>query len=416
MSRDARLFLVLAVCFMAAVLVLNWNTWKLDMTAIYYAARSWHLGARDLVYAPGPEMIFTHPPQAWLDHALAEGWEDPFFTPFLYPPLWAALLAPVAGAVSAGAFFNGVMVASAAATVWMVWLSWAALRPTTLRPPVFFILSFGLILFSAIGYMSFWFGQAQPIVAAITLAAFVALANGRDISAGALLALAAALKLSPALLVILFIMEKRWRALGAFVVVGAGFGLASLIVGGWGLHAELLDKLGQIEERVLVSRITVSLELVLFQIQELVQGKADWIMENPRLAMEPAWIGWVVSLFLIAGLVLSWWATRDVAPRLRIWSRFLAVSMVTLIANPLGWVHYLILPLAMLPGLFDCLPRRTAIIAVAAIGGVLSMPVFFVIRVWPLGDFLQVAINLAVSMAILVLVLVGARREANPSV
>lgn len=414
-KQEARSFVLIAAVFVISVTMLHGGIWKIDTTAIYYAARSWGAGMPELLYPDGALTIFVEPPAEWRAWADAEGWgEDAFFTPYLYPPLWAALLAPVATHVSAMAFFNGALLISALATAWMVWLSWSASRPARIAPPLFALLGFAMALASAAGYLTFWLGQVQPLVAAVTLAAALALMNGRDVTAGGLLALAAAAKLSPALLVILFVMERRWRALAAFAVVGAALGLASLALAGWPLHAQLLAKLGEIDAHVLLSRILVSLELVLFQLDAMIRGTAFWSMQAPHLEVQPGWIFWAVNAVLVGGSLLIWGLTRRVAPRRRIWARFYALTLLTLLCNPLGWMHYLLLPLVLMPGLFAVLPVRWAAWILGGTGALLSVPAFFWIAdLGTPGDFLQVGVNVAVLLGLIVVVLAGARREAG---
>ncbi len=415
MRREIVISGLIALAWVVAMVVLHWDNAKLDTTAIYYAAKSWSVGAKDLIYVPGPLPFLAEPPQQWVDWAGAETWtEAVFFTPYLYPPLWAVLFAPLAATVPSVVFFNGALTLFILATLWMVWLSWRFTQPRQLSPVAWTGLSFLFLIGTAPGYMSYGLGQPQVLVAAVTLAAFVALANGRDITAGGLLALAAAAKLSPALLVVVFVMEKRWRALGAFAVIGAALGGLSLALAGWPLHAELLEKLSEIESRVLVSRINAGLELVLFQAGELVAGRADWIIGTPRVEIEAGWITVVTRLFLILGLGAIWWGSRDVAPRLRIWLRLLGVLMVTLVANPLAWVHYLVLPFVMLPGLFEVMDRRAASRVIAVIFVLFSMPAFLAIGMFPQGDWVQVGINFTASVALIFVVLRVARAEANP--
>ncbi|MZR12327.1 DUF2029 domain-containing protein [Maritimibacter sp. DP07] len=401
MTRQAPIAILIAAIWAAVTLYLNYGTWKLDLTALYYAARSWDAGLTDLLYDPGPLTYLVTPPRAWTDWALAEGWADPTFTPYLYPPLIAVALAPVAAHVSAAAFFNGAVVAFAAATVWMVWLSWRLLDVRRLGPAAWAAVSFLLLIATAPGYMSFWFGQPQILVSAITLAAFVALARGHDLRAGALLALAAAAKLSPALLVVIFVMERRWRALGWFACVGGALGLASLLLAGWPLHAEMLTKLALIEERVLLSHIVVTLELVLYQLGELAAGGGFFDIKTARMVMEPAWITWTVRGFLVAATLATWWLTRGLSDRPRIWTRLLAMLLITLLANPLGWVHYLILPIAMMPGLFELIDRRAATLATAAFVLPLSLPVFMAVADVPYGSSIQLGLYLAACLALL---------------
>ena len=393
---------------------MNWGEWKIDLTALYFAAQSWGEGLPALIYQEGPAPFLVDPPSQWVDWAHAEGWPDPHFTPFLYPPLWAVLLGPVAVILTAEEFFNAGLIANVAASVWLVWLGWKLVEPRQISPTLWALLAFGLLFITAAGYMTYWLGQPQVIVSAITLASALALARGRDLSAGGLLAVAAAAKLSPALLVVLFVMERRWRALAAFAAVGAALAILSVALAGWPLHAELLDKLARIEAHTLVSRILVSLELVLFQLHETLLGTANWVIGQPRMAMEPVWIAWTVRLALAASLVLTYVATRHLPPRTRIWTRFYLLLLATLVTNPLGWMHYMVLPLTLLPALYELLPRRTASLALFALGSVFSMPLFLLMAPMEHAGFAQVGLSFAAVTGLFALVATAAKRQTAP--
>ncbi len=393
------------------ILWLNWGEWKIDLTALYFAAQSWWVGLPDLIYQEGPATFLVDPPSQWVDWAHAEGWTEPYFTPFLYPPLWAVLLSPVAGALTVVQFFNAGLIVNVAASVWMVWLGWKLVEPRELSPTLWALLSFGLLFTTAAGYMTYWLGQPQVIVSALTLASVLALAQGRDLPAGGLLALAAAAKLSPAFLVVLFVMERRWRALAAFTVAGALLAGLSVVLAGWPLHAELLEKLAQIEARTLVSRILVSLELVLFQLHETLLGTANWVIGHPRMPMEPVWIAWTVRLALFAAVAVTHVSTRDLPPRLRLWMRFYLLLLATLVTNPLGWMHYMALPLALLPALFEILERRPATLALLAVGVVYSMPLFLLLAPLDYAGFAQVGLSFAAVTGLFFLVASAAKRH-----
>jgi alpha-1,2-mannosyltransferase len=413
MSRGTLIAALIAGVWAVAIVFLNWGSWKIDLSAIYYAARSFAAGDLANVYVPGGAPFLPDPPATWADWAREEGFTGPAFTPFLYPPLWAAALAPVAAAVPAQAFFNAVLVVNAAATIWMIWLTWRLMRPIQIGPVGWAAISFALMLVTAPGYTAFWFGQPQVIVAAFTLAAVVALADRRDILAGGCLALAAAIKLTPALIVLIFVMERRWTALAAFAVTGAALALASLVSVGWPLHAELLEKLAAIESQILVSPINVSLEQAFYYLQSLATGTGD-LSARPHMVDGVAWIGWATRAFLVFAIAALWWGTRNLALRLRLWTRLMALALLTTLATPLGWVHYLILPLILLPGLIEVLPRRAALATLVLIALPLSLPALVYAGDTRGTGLLPVALNTGATLVMLALVVVAARREANP--
>ena len=379
------------------------QTWSIDLSALYFAAHFYGAGQWDMVYLPGPEVHLANPPAPWRALAEAEGWVEGDLSPYLYPPLWAALLAPLVAQVSAQGFFALGLAVNLAAIAGTIWLSYRlARRPEALGFPGWAGLSLLLVFATSPGMLSVWLNQPQIAVSFLTLAAFALLADRRDLGAGALLGLAAAIKLTPALLVVIFVMERRWRALGAFVAVAGGLGLVSLAVAGWPLHQAFLDKLAAVEGQVTLSRITASLELALYLLGGLFDGSATLAFAPPHMAPEPGWIGWVVRAALLAGLWASWAATRALPEPPRLWARLVAVLLVGLVTNPLAWTHYLLLPLLLLPGLVAFVPAEALAKRLIALVLVLSMPLFL----W-IARFDQTAAPQALAQLALVLGLWG---------
>lgn len=409
--RDlARGWVLLGLAEIAVWLVLR-HGWALDLTALYYAAHFWHTGQTELIYLPGPSVFVGSPPPEYLSLFTAETGlpaQDARLTPYLYPPLWAAVFAPLAAKVSAITFFDIFQIANLAALAGTIWLAFRFTQVPGFGFLPWAALSLGLFGFTAAGAVGLWFGQPQILVSFFVMFAAWALAERYDIGAGAALGLAAAIKLSPALFVVFFLMERRWRALGSFIVVGAGLGGLSVAVAGWPLHVEMLQKLAAINAHVLISRIVISLELWLVQLSGA--GLPGWSFPTPVMVAEPGWVTLVVRATLIGGLVVSWAATRGLPDRPRLWARFLAVLLVTLITSPLGWVHYFALPLLLLPGFAHFLAPAALMRLVVVVGGLMSMPLLFLLARHDNLAFVQAGINLAVTLGLLALLLALAHR------
>jgi hypothetical protein len=385
------------------------GTWAVDLTALYFAGHFFREGLTELVYLPGHEVFVTDPPAAYVALGEAEGWRDGVVTPYLYPPLWAALLAPLTAVVTAHQFFWGAQVLNLAALAGSIWLSFHMVsRRTKLRFDGWVALSLLLAAGTGLGLFGLWLGQPQILVGFVILLAFYLLMRGQDIGAGAALALAAAIKLSPALLVIVFVMEARWRAVAAFAAVGAGFGLVSIGLAGWPLHAELLEKLAAIDARVLVARTSTGLEMVFYQIGRVLNGTAVWQIATIEMPPEPSGIGWPVRALLLTGLALVFLLTRGLDQRRRIWARLIGSFLVTLLASPLPWNHYLILPLLMLPGLVAFWPVRRVVRLALVTWVPLSLPAFLLMAPQDALHYPMAALNVLAALWMLALVLTAA--------
>lgn len=414
----ARHSTALGWALLAAAAIIAWlllrHQWALDLTALYFAAQFWHSGQPDLIYLPGASVFIGTPPPEYLALFTAQTGlpaSEARLTPYLYPPLWAAALAPLAARVSAITFFDIFQIANLAALAGTIWLAFRFARPPGIGFLPWAALSLGLFGFTGAGAVGLWFGQPQIIASFLVMLSAWALAARHDIGAGAALALAAAIKLSPALLVVWFIMERRWRALAAFALVGAALGGLSIAVAGWPLHAEMLAKIRAIDSHILVSRIVVSLELWLAQLGGA--GLAGWAFPAPVMVPEPGWVTWVVRAALLLGLGAVWATSRALPERPRLWARFLGVLLVTLVTSPLGWVHYLALPLLLLPGFAHLIGLRALLRLLVVTAALLSLPLLKLLAQYDSLAFVQAAINLAVALGLLALLLVKAHKRGQ---
>lgn len=88
--------------------------------------------------------------------------------------------------------------------------------------------------------MTFRYGRYYVLVLMLICAAHYALQRGWNMASGLCIAIAAAMKLFPALFVILFLLRRNWRALAGFVVGVAGLTGASLLIFGAEVHRVFL--------------------------------------------------------------------------------------------------------------------------------------------------------------------------------
>jgi hypothetical protein len=109
--------LMLLVIWGASVVLRGWNGWGDDLSALYFAARFAAEGDWAAVYAGPPYVIGYGVTPQWAAEAAALGHPGAHLNRYVYPPLWAVLFAPVAQTVGPLAFFNGALLAFAAALV-----------------------------------------------------------------------------------------------------------------------------------------------------------------------------------------------------------------------------------------------------------------------------------------------------------
>lgn len=88
-------------------------------------------------------------------------------------------------------------------------------------------------------------GNVNGLLLGMVVAVWLLARAGRDRAAGGLVAVAAAVKLTPVILLAWFVIQRRWSAVGAFVAIGLFIGVASLAGAGVQAHIDYLAVIGQ---------------------------------------------------------------------------------------------------------------------------------------------------------------------------
>jgi alpha-1,2-mannosyltransferase len=182
-----------------------------------------------------------------------------------------------------------------------------------------------LINFPPVESHLFW-GQVQLQLLLLLTGCWLCVRRGRDGWAGALLGLAIALKLYPALLIAPLLVQRRWRCIAVALATAAGVFALSFALVGWDQGYYFLTKVLPEVDRSLsgVSNATTSIGAVL-------RGATG----SAPLAY---WVSLVVRGAVVVAVMVA--ATRIMhAP-----DQALALGMTTLVlAPPVVWEHYFVL-------------------------------------------------------------------------
>ncbi|PZR72576.1 MAG: hypothetical protein DLM73_12885 [Chthoniobacterales bacterium] len=140
--------------------------------------------------------------------------------PFMYPPPCALFLAPVSALGKTGLIVALVLVNAAAwigSIIFSVYLATGEQR----RAHILLYLIPGFIVVAFV-WGNFLLGQPSLLLLALLLAAFISLRGKRQVLAGVLIALAAAIKAFPVLAIFYLVYRRYWTA-AATVVVALAF-------------------------------------------------------------------------------------------------------------------------------------------------------------------------------------------------
>jgi Glycosyltransferase family 87/WD40-like Beta Propeller Repeat len=151
-------------------------------------------------------------------------------TPFSTLVLW-----PLAGLQPLAAKHVWMLV-NLALLVPLCWMLRSMTGLTYRRIALVFALSFPL-------HRNLLYGQFYVLLLVLIVAACWAYLRELPVLAGALVALAAALKIFPILFFVFFLQRRSWRALAAGVVTGLGAAVVSVAVFGWNLHRTYLQEI-----------------------------------------------------------------------------------------------------------------------------------------------------------------------------
>ncbi|MCK0141637.1 glycosyltransferase family 87 protein [Aliiroseovarius sp. F20344] len=399
-NKDKALSFAIVCIFVVWTVKIYWGNWPVDLSALYFAAYFFDAGAYELVYAPDGQAFWRQAHLEWRELAHSQGYYSDLIPAYIYPPLWTALLGPVARAVDFVSFANAFFVLFIGSILGMIGLAYAiagriAASLGKLGPPIWvFCLSGAFVAgFTSYGALSFQLGQPQIIVSFLMMLSLHLLIAGRDLSAGGVLALAAAIKLMPTMLVIVFVFERRWRALFWFLGIGGALGLLSIFLCGWPLHQALLVRIDYLGNHVSVSRLSTGFETLAYHLENLWHGFVFWDISGPSKEPKSAFVSLFGRAVLFFGLVGVWWTTREIGQSIRIWLRFTLVLALVNATSPLAWLHYMLLPAMLALVAYGLIVPQIPGIVLFAMAVLTSLPVYLFFAFSPIAGFGEVYLH-----------------------
>lgn len=340
------------------------GTFSSDLMATWLAGYFYDLGQLDLVYPSDTSLYTVTAPSDWPDLVRSFGFDDEVF-PFVYPPLWAAVVAPVTRFLDVAQFQSIASFVNGGLLVALFWLGGVAARLSGRDLILAVLVGMGFALTTWVGDIALRENQPQILVSMLIVAALVGLDRRNDGLAGAMLALAAAIKLYPALFLVILLVMRRWQAVKGFVIAGALLAGASVWLTGWSLHQEFLTQIGIMSRTVILSPLIYTSDGVwaaIFHWDALQAAAASgdtggWL----AIAKTGVW-SWISRGLLIALALGAGLALRSGRPALAVWGAFLVLLGLF---GPLSWSYHYLTPLAVLvPALWHNAPRQSLWFAV----------------------------------------------------
>jgi len=386
-----------------------------DLSAVYVAGHLFADGQPDLVYAArvaGPVGV----PVGWEDAVTELGLGGRPVYAYVYPPLWAALAAPVSSFVPPGWFFATayqLMAGCVALTLYIV------LR--AIRPPGGVVPWFGLGLAGTLatigGQLAFYNCQPQIAVGLLVVLAIERQMRRLPLAAGAALALAASIKLYPALFLLWFVAARDRRAILAFLLAGAALAALSLALGGWTLHLAFLDRVAAIGAQIHGIAYNYNLENLIYQLAHAgrLPVEAGTGTVGQFALPDPYWMPWIVHGALAAGLVLIAARWQAGPPDWRFGTLFPAALILVSLALPLGWAHQFLPVLTFLPGLMRVYGRLAGLACMLAVVVLQSYPLTVALAATPAPVMLPMLAGAGTFLALFFLFALAPAGSGRPS-
>jgi len=157
---------------------------------------------------------------------------------FIYPPFAALVVRPLALLSDQAAMDVWLFVNLGCAAAGAVVLARTALPRTW---PATELGLLAVVIFAPATY-NYWHGQINPLIFLLLAVAFWAYVRDRQVTAGLLLGLAAAIKIAPVIFLVLLLRRRWWRAGGAMVGIGVATVLVSAVSPGLGAGVTFLTR------------------------------------------------------------------------------------------------------------------------------------------------------------------------------
>jgi alpha-1,2-mannosyltransferase len=238
--------------------------------------------------------------------------------PYTYPPLWAAIVAPLSWLHWRPASL-GLLVVNVVVLIWIVRLAYARFLETIDRSRV--ALAVLVVVLAATTPIAsvFWFGQVGILLAAACLADLVP--QRTRLPRGVLVGLATAVKLTPGVFVLYWVATKRWRAALTAAATSIGLWLVTAMVRpdlSREFWTSVIFRTDRVGDPGFVSNQSVYGALV----------RAGW-------SSRPLW-----GLIALAALAVGLIRARDAHRRGDELAAATIVGLASLLVSPISWIDH----------------------------------------------------------------------------
>jgi len=310
-----------------------------DLSSSYIACRVLAEGEENHLYSYDPEYFNIIKDPVWIEIAEKTSFRG-IMHPYVQIPLWAYILMPLCKAMNFQAFnllFLVLNFTSIAATVWLVAYQWA---PSFLAKPLWlagFLTVFSLM--TPTYYMAL-LNQTHPLFLFGTILAVFLASRKQDMLSGFVLAIAASIKITPAIIAVHWLISGRRRSAISFLVWSFILGVFTFLILGENISLDFLSNLNRVSNVLLVSYNNQSLAAWLY-------GNSYDLSEILNWRMHPLPAIVKISGFGLMGVVVVYFIILYRSKRQNlVFLEAMSVSSLLIastIFTPIAWNHYFII-------------------------------------------------------------------------
>ncbi len=365
-----------------------------DLLASWVAGHFYQTGALDQIYPSDTNIYSMQPPDAWISYLTEQGYKGQIF-PFIYPPLWAHVFGWLTTVTSFqtislwGRVINPVLLG-------ITLLLAQRVSGSTMSTTRYVVTGIIILAFTSIGSLAVYQNQPQIFVSFLIVLAIERSRNNSPIAAGIALALAASIKLYPALFAIFWLASGDRKAFASFLVAGLVLGGVSVLLAGWPLHESFLHEVSLINSTVMLTKVSLTLDGVFGQLflgdymQHITvstippspDGAPGWyVLEKSTPWKLASAVGIALSIFVIFRIIRK--HPAGTAPHDLAWP--LAIILIALF-NPISWSFHYLPAVVFAPALLDYYGTRVGVALLTLVFLPLSMPLL-VFNIFNYPDF-----------------------------
>ncbi|ADW69762.1 glycosyltransferase family 87 protein [Granulicella tundricola] len=327
-----------------------------DLGSSYVGCRLVAAGQVSHLYAHDPkDFAAIGPDKPWQD-AADSGEFTAFLHPYVQTPLWAWVLQPLCTGTEFQTFQEIFTVLTMLSFVGCLWLTARFWAPSMFNSYAMALVVTCLWFSEPFGY-AMALMQTHMLLLVMTIAALILAERERPVAAGLLLACATAVKVTPGMLLIYWLLTRRFRAAASMVAWSAVLVVITLLTTGPQVFATYLACLHRVSRVLLLSMNNQSFVAWFmeggYNVREIYGFRILGLPDSVRIGSTALMVGFTV----LGGVIDRRNAARGLsaAPL----GAMIALMAATIFA-PIAWTHYFVLLMVPLMVIVEENQRLTA--------------------------------------------------------